>query len=98
GEKGVLIAPANTLASLPSAMTPNPKDTSSSAPMTAIVRIAVIGVTAALFLGSAVNAVGGNRDLAILFALAAPLGISAWGFARGGHNEAAIALLCTVLT
>jgi diguanylate cyclase (GGDEF)-like protein len=73
-------------------------DQSASAPMTSIVRIAVIVVTLALFLGSSLNAIAGHRDLAVLFALATPLGISAWGFARAGHNEAAIALLCCVLT
>ena len=73
-------------------------DTSASAPMTAIVRIAVIVVTLALFLGSTLNAVTGQRDLAVLFALATPLGISAWGFARAGHNEPALVLLCCVLT
>ena len=72
-------------------------DTSASPPMTAIVRMAVIVVTLALFLGSTLNAVSGQRDLAVLFALAAPLGISAWGFARAGHNEPAIVLLCCVL-
>ncbi len=66
--------------------------------MTAIVRVAIIVVTIALFLGSAVNVVTGQRDLAVIFALATPLGISAWGFARGGHNEAALVLLCSVLT
>jgi diguanylate cyclase (GGDEF)-like protein len=65
--------------------------------MTAIVRMAVIVVTLALFLGSTLNAVTGQRDLAVLFALATPLGISAWGFARAGHNEPAIVLLCSVL-
>lgn len=69
-----------------------------SDPMTAIVRLAIIVVTLALFLGSSLNAMTGQRDLAVLFALATPLGISAWGFARGGHNEAALVLLCTVLT
>ncbi|MGZ5073397.1 MAG: diguanylate cyclase domain-containing protein [Usitatibacter sp.] len=72
-------------------------DTSAGAPMTAIVRIAVVAVTLALFAGSTLNAIGGQRDLAILFALATPLGISAWGFARAGHNEAALVLLCCVL-
>jgi diguanylate cyclase (GGDEF)-like protein len=72
-------------------------DTSASAPMTSIVRIAVIVVTLALFLGSTLNAVTGQRDLAVLFALATPLGISAWGFARAGHNEPAVVLLCCVL-
>jgi diguanylate cyclase (GGDEF)-like protein len=66
--------------------------------MTAIVRVAIVVVTLALFLGSSLNAVIGQRDLAILFALATPLGISAWGFARGGHHEAALVLLCSVLT
>jgi diguanylate cyclase (GGDEF)-like protein len=66
--------------------------------MTAIVRVAVIVVTLALFLGSTLNVMSGQRDLAVIFALATPLGISAWGFARGGHNEAALVLLCTVLT
>jgi diguanylate cyclase (GGDEF)-like protein len=74
------------------------QETARHVPMSAIVRIAIYAVTAALFVGSALQALSGNRDLAILFALAAPLGISAWGFARAGHNEAAIALLCTVLT
>ncbi len=72
-------------------------DPSASAPMTEIVRIAVIVVTMALFAGSTLNAVTGQRDLAVLFALATPLGISAWGFARAGHGEAAIVLLCCVL-
>jgi diguanylate cyclase (GGDEF)-like protein len=74
------------------------KTASNSAPMTAIVRVAIVVVTLALFLGSSLNAVSGQRDLSILFALATPLGISAWGFARGGHNEAALVLLCSVLT
>ena len=67
-------------------------------PMTAIVRVAIIAVTIALFLGSALNAFSNQRDLAVIFALATPLGISAWSFARGGHNEAALILLCGVLT
>jgi len=76
--------------------TKKPHTTSSA--MTAIVRVAIIAVTVALFLGSALNAVTQQRDLAVLFALATPLGISAWGFARGGHHEAALVLLCSVLT
>lgn len=68
-----------------------------SAPLTAIVRIAVVAVTLALFVGSTLNAIAGHRDLAVLFALATPLGISAWGFARAGHGEAALVLLCCVL-
>ena len=79
-------------------MTPGTRhDTSASAPMTSIVRVAVIAVTLALFLGSTLNAVVGQRDLAVIFALATPLGISAWGFARAGHNEPALVLLCCVL-
>jgi diguanylate cyclase (GGDEF)-like protein len=73
-------------------------DTSASAPMTAIVRIAVVADTLALVLGSTMNVLAGERDLAVLFALATPLGISAWGFARAGHNEPALVLLCCVLT
>lgn len=72
-------------------------DTSASAPMASIVRIAVIVVTLALFLGSTLNAMTGQRDLAVLFALATPLGISAWGFARAGYHEPALVLLCCVL-
>jgi diguanylate cyclase (GGDEF)-like protein len=76
---------------------PNFTDSSASAPMVRIVRIAVIVVTLALFLGSTLNAVTGQRDLAVLFALATPLGLSAWGFARAGHHEPALVLLCCVL-
>jgi diguanylate cyclase (GGDEF)-like protein len=76
---------------------PFQRDTSATAPMTAIVRIAVVVVTLALFLGSTLNAVTGHRDLAVLFALATPLGISSWGFARAGHNEAAIVLVLNPL-
>jgi diguanylate cyclase (GGDEF)-like protein len=65
--------------------------------MKAIVRVAVIVVTIALFLATSFNAILGHRDIAIMLALATPLGISALGFARAGHNEAAIALLCCVL-
>jgi diguanylate cyclase (GGDEF)-like protein len=74
-----------------------PSEPSAAAPMTAIVRVAVIVVTLALFLGSTLNVLAGNRDIAVLFALATPLGISAWGFARAGHNESALVLLCCVL-
>jgi diguanylate cyclase (GGDEF)-like protein len=65
--------------------------------MTSIVRVSVVVVTIALFLGSSFHAMTGQRDLAILFALATPLGISAWGFSRAGHNEAALVLLCVVM-
>jgi len=66
--------------------------------MARIVRLAVVVVTIALFLGSSIHALAGQRELSVIFALAAPLGISAWGFVRAGHNEAAILLLCLVLT
>jgi diguanylate cyclase (GGDEF)-like protein len=72
-------------------------DPRSSQPMTAIVRVAVVVVTIALFVSSLFNALQGLREISILLALATPLGLSAWGFARAGHNEAAIGLLCCVL-
>lgn len=72
-------------------------DPSATTPMTSIVRISVVVVTLALFLGSTFHAVTGERELAILFALATPLGISAWGFSSAGHNEAALVLLCLVV-
>jgi diguanylate cyclase (GGDEF)-like protein len=59
--------------------------------------MAVVVVTLALFIGSTWNAMTGLRDLAIVFSLATPLGICAWGFARAGYNEAALALLSCVL-
>ena len=65
--------------------------------MTAIVRVAVVVVTIALFASSVFNALQGLREISIMLALATPLGISAWGFARAGHNEAAMGLLCCVL-
>ncbi len=68
-------------------------DPAASPAMTSIVRVAVVAVTIALFIGSTLNAMTGLRDLAIVFSLATPLGISAWGFARAGYNEAALALL-----
>ena len=49
-------------------------DPSAPRPMAQIVRVAVIVVTVALFVGSTLNAVTGQRDLAVLFALATPLG------------------------
>ena len=72
-------------------------DPRASKPMTAIVRIAITAVTLALFVSSLFNAVLGFRDIAIILALATPLGLSAWGFARAGLNEAALVLLCSVL-
>ena len=66
-------------------------------PMGRIVRIAVVAVTAALVLASTFNVLLGQRDIAVLFALAAPLGISSWGFARAGMHEAAVVLLSSVL-
>jgi diguanylate cyclase (GGDEF)-like protein len=78
-------------------MSRRPYDPTASAPMTTIVRISIVVVTLALFFTSSFNALLGNREVAILLALATPLGISAWGFARAGHNEAAMVLLCLVL-
>ena len=74
-----------------------PFDHRSSEPMTAIVRVAVVAVTLALFFSALFNALLGYKDIAIVLALATPLGVSAWGFARAGQNEAAVVLLCTVL-
>jgi diguanylate cyclase (GGDEF)-like protein len=65
--------------------------------MATIVRVAIIAVTLALFLHSSLHAMLGHRDIAVLSALATPLGISSWGFARAGHHEAAIMLLSGVL-
>ena len=72
-------------------------DPTTSPAVSAIVRSAVIVATMALFAGSLINAVLGERDIAVVLALAAPLGISAFGFLRAGYNEAAMALLCCVL-
>ena len=72
-------------------------DSRSSQPTTAIVRVAIIVVTLALFFATSFNAFLGHRDIAIMLALATPLGISAWGFAHAGHNEAAMGLICCVL-
>jgi diguanylate cyclase (GGDEF)-like protein len=65
--------------------------------MTRIVRVAIIAVTIALFLDSTLNALLGRREIAVVLALATPLGISAWGFARAGHHEAAMVMLSCVL-
>jgi diguanylate cyclase (GGDEF)-like protein len=75
----------------------NNYDPTTSPAISAIVRAAVIVSTLALFVGSLVNAVLGYRDIAVVLALAAPLGISAFGFLHAGHNEAAMGLLCCVL-
>jgi hypothetical protein len=72
-------------------------DPSASPEISAIVRSAVIVATLAFFTGAMMNAVLGHRDIAVVLALAAPLGVSAWGFVRAGHNEAALGLLCCVL-
>jgi diguanylate cyclase (GGDEF)-like protein len=71
--------------------------TQSVSPMVTIVRVAIVAVTLGLFLHSTLSAMLGQRDIAVLSALATPLGISAWGFARAGHHEAAIMLLSCVL-
>lgn len=65
--------------------------------MQRIVRVAVITVTVALVVGSLFNILLGHRDIAVVFALAAPLGVSSWGFARAGQHEAAVVLLSAVL-
>ena len=78
-------------------MSPVRFDPASSPAISSIVRSAVIVATAAFFGGALMNAVLGYRDIAVILALAAPLGISAWGFVRAGHNEAALGLLCCVL-
>src|SRR6185312_12762593 len=75
-----------------------PTSPSSTAAMRVIVRVAIVAVTIGLFVLSSMHAMLGHRDIAVLSALAAPLGISAWGFARAGHHEAAIMLLSCVLT
>ena len=74
-----------------------PRDHAAFAPMTSIAKIAIIAVTLALFLGSSLTGLAGDRDLSVVFALATPLGISAWGFARAGHAEPALLLLSLVL-
>lgn len=74
-----------------------PSEGPAKRPIAAIVRVAVVTVTLALFFSSLFNAVLGFRDIAIILALATPLGLSAWGFSRAGQHEAAIVLLCCVL-
>ena len=66
-------------------------------PTAKIVRVAITVVTVALVFASSFNAALGQRDIAILLALAAPLGVASWGFARNGLHEAAVVLLSTVL-
>jgi diguanylate cyclase (GGDEF)-like protein len=72
-------------------------DPAASPQVSSIIRSAVIVATIAFFAGALMNAALGQRDIAVILALAAPLGISAWGFVRAGHNEAALGLLCCVL-
>src|SRR5215472_9959443 len=74
-----------------------PMPSSAASAMTRIVRVAIVAVTVALFLESTLNALLGRREVAVVLALATPLGISAWGFARAGHHEAAMVLLSCVL-
>ncbi len=67
--------------------------------MRPFVRVAVVVVTIALALTSGFYAVAGHREIAVLLALAAPLGLSAWGFARAGIYDAAVVLIsCVVVT
>src|SRR6187431_415751 len=72
-------------------------DPASSPEISSIVRSAVIVATLAFFAGALINAAQGNRDIAVVLALAAPLGVSSWGFVRAGLNEAGLGLLCCVL-
>lgn len=67
-------------------------------PMGRIIRIAIITMTVALVFASSVNVVMGNKAIAILYALGAPLGVSAWGFARVGLHAPAVVLLSLVLS
>ena len=73
-----------------------PFDPASSPAIGSIVRAAAIVATMAFLGGALMHAALGNRDIAVILALASPLGVSAWGFVRAGHNEAALALLCFV--
>lgn len=58
-----------------------------------ILRIAIPAVTLMLVAGSFFRAALGHQDIAVVFALGAALGVSALGFARADHPEAAVALL-----
>ncbi len=78
-------------------MTSGSSASPATGPMTTIVRVTIVAVTIALFLASSFHALLGHRDIAVMLALATPLGISAWGFARAGHHEAAMVLLSCVL-
>jgi diguanylate cyclase (GGDEF)-like protein len=78
-------------------MPPSMTSTQPVSPLVTIVRVAIVAVTLGLFVHSTLSAMLGQRDVAVLSALATPLGISAWGFARAGHHEAAIMLLSCVL-
>jgi len=78
-------------------MPPSIQNATTATPMTVIVRTAIVAVTVALFAYSSMHAMLGHRDIAVLTALATPLGISSWGFARAGHHEAAVMLLACVV-
>lgn len=72
-------------------------DPRTTAPMGRIVRMAIVTVTLVLFFASSFHALLGHRDIAVMLALATPLGLSAWGFAHAGHGQPAMLLLCGVL-
>ena len=65
--------------------------------MARIVRMAIAAVTIALLAASTFSVLIGRRDIAIVFALAAPLGLAAFGFARSGLHDEAVMLLSVVL-
>lgn len=62
-----------------------------------VLRSVILTVTIALGAASTFSAVLGYGDMAIVLALGAPLGVSAWGFARAGQGEAAVVLLVLVV-
>lgn len=60
-------------------------------------RRVIVTITVVLAAGSTFSAILGHGEVAIVFALGAPLGVSAWGFARAGQDEAAAVLLLIVV-
>jgi diguanylate cyclase (GGDEF)-like protein len=66
-------------------------------PIRLVARVTIATVAAALVVASTMNAMLGHTDVAILYALGAPLCLAGWGFARAGNDEAAIVLLSCVL-
>lgn len=74
-----------------------PYDPRATAPMARVVRAAIVMATLVLFFASSFHALLGHRDIAVMLALATPLGLSAFGFSRAGHHQAAMLLVCLVL-